>query len=379
MHNSPRSVSRLITVGITSALFASTFSAVASAEPADLSQAPLKASPGHADKVGVQTTCDAKPIFFGYYRTWRDKAIQLKDDDPWKDKLQVKLTDIPEHVNMVSLFHVEDNQKSDDQFWETFRKEYQPKLKERGTRVVRTVGAQLLLNKIKEKGLYGRSVEDDYKYREIARDIYKKYVTDHNLDGLDVDMELRKVEKRIDLQWQLRKIMGAFSELMGPKAPANEGKKPGHEGYKYLIYDTFDNAQTSQVGLVADLVDYVLAQTYDKGTKESIDQVWNGFRDKINSCQFMAGYAQPEENDTNRFLTAVGEVNKSGAMQVAEWKPDNGVKGGTFAYALDRDGRTYDGDDFTTLKPTDFAFTKRAIELTTGESSTDLGKATGSR
>nr|WP_233486541.1 hypothetical protein [Corynebacterium pseudotuberculosis] len=171
----------------------------------------LSASPGHADKVGVQTTCDAKPIFFGYYRTWRDKAIQLKDDDPWKDKLQVKLTDIPEHVDMVSLFHVEDNQKSDTHFWDTFDKEYHPTLKQRGTRVVRTVGAQLLLNKIKEKKLYGRAIEDDSKYREIARDIYKKYVTDHNLDGLDVDMELRKVEKRIDLQWQLRKIMGAFS------------------------------------------------------------------------------------------------------------------------------------------------------------------------
>ncbi|ADK29688.1 endo-beta-N-acetylglucosaminidase family protein [Corynebacterium pseudotuberculosis] len=379
MHNSPRSVSRLITVGITSALFASTFSAVASAESATLSKEPLKASPGRADTVGVQTTCNAKPIFFGYYRTWRDKAIQLKDDDPWKDKLQVKLTDIPEHVNMVSLFHVEDNQKSDQQFWETFHREYQPELKKRGTRVVRTVGAQLLLNKIKDKNLYGKHVEDDYKYREIARDVYNEYVVKHNLDGLDVDMELRQVEKQLNLKWQLRKIMGAFSELMGPKAPANEGKKPDHEGYKYLIYDTFDNAQTSQVGLVADLVDYVLAQTYKKDTKESVTQVWNGFRDKINSCQFMAGYAHPEENDTNRFLTAVGEVNKSGAMQVAEWKPEGGEKGGTFAYALDRDGRTYDGDDFTTLKPTDFAFTKRAIELTTGESSTDLGKPTGSR
>nr|WP_233486542.1 hypothetical protein [Corynebacterium pseudotuberculosis] len=167
---------------------------------------------------------------------------------------------------------------------------------------------------------------------------------------------------------------------MGPKAPVNAGKKPGDPGYQYLIYDTFDNAQTSQVGLVADLVDYVLAQTYDKGDKESIDRVWNGFRDKINSCQFMAGYAHPEENDTNRFLTAIGDVESSGAMQVAKWKPDNGVKGGTFAYALDRDGRTYDKDnDLTTLKPTDFAFTKRAIELTTGESSTDLGKPTGSR
>lgn len=193
-------------------------------------------------------------------------------------------------------------------------------------------------------------------------------------------MELRQVEKQLNLKWQLRKIMGAFSELMGPKASANEGKKPGQEGYKYLIYDTFDNAQTSQVGLVADLVDYVLAQTYKKDTKESIDRVWNGFRDKINSCQFMAGYAHPEENDTNRFLTAIGDVNTSGAMKVAEWKPDNGEKGGTFAYALDRDGRTYDeNDDLITLKPTDFAFTKRAIELTTGKTSTDLGKATGSR
>lgn len=129
MHNSPRSVSRLITVGITSALFASTFSAVASAESADLSRDPLSASPGRAEKIGVQTTCDAKPIFFGYYRTWRDQAIQLKDGDKWKDNLKIKLTDIPEHVDMVSLFHVEDNQESDTRFWDTFREKYQPELK----------------------------------------------------------------------------------------------------------------------------------------------------------------------------------------------------------------------------------------------------------
>ncbi|WCV10631.1 endo-beta-N-acetylglucosaminidase family protein [Corynebacterium silvaticum] len=374
MRNFPRSVSRIVTAGLASAVLAASLSAPASAAPDTLSNKPLTASPGQADTVGEQATCAAKPIFFGYYRTWRDQAIELNDDDKWKDKLHIKLTDIPEQVNMVSLFHVEDNQKSDHRFWETFDEDYHPTLKERGTKVVRTIGAQLLLNKIKEKGLYGQAKEDDSKYREIARDVYEEYVDKHNLDGLDVDMELHHLEKRLNLKWQLRKIMGAFSELMGPKAPANAGKKPGDDRYKYLIYDTFDDAHRSQVELVADLVDYVLAQTYDKGTKESIDQVWNGFRDKINSCQFMAGYAHPEENDTNRFLTAIGDVNTSGAMQVAEWKPKlEAEKGGTFAYALDRDGRTYDGDDFTTLKPTDFAFTKRAIELTTGTSLTDLG------
>lgn len=378
MRNVPQSVSRFATVGITSAIFAASLSTVASAAPAALSNAPLAASPGQADKVGAQATCAAKPIFFGYYRTWRDKAIELNDGDKWKDKLHTKLTDIPEQVDMVSLFHVPDNQKSDQRFWETFDKEYHPTLKERGTKVVRTIGAKLLLNKIKEKGLYGQSREDDSKYREIAHEVYEEYVAKHNLDGLDVDMELREVEKYTNLRWQLRKIMGAFSELMGPKAPGNAGKKPGDDGYKYLIYDTFDNAQLAQVALVADVVDYVLAQTYDKGTEESITRVWNGFRDKINSCQFLAGYAHPEENDINRFLTAIGDVDTSGAMNVAAWKPEGGEKGGTFAYALDRDGRTYDGDDLTTLKPTDFAFTKRAIELTKGISLTDLG-TNGSR
>lgn len=326
MRNVTRSASRFATVGITSAVFAASVSTVASAAPAALSNAPLAASPGQADTVGAQATCAAKPIFFGYYRTWRDKAIELNDGDKWKDNLHTKLTDIPEQVDMVSLFHVPDNQKSDQRFWETFDKEYHPTLKERGTKIVRTIGAKLLLNKIKEKGLYGQSREDDSKYREIAHEVYEEYVAKHNLDGLDVDMELREVEKYTNLRWQLRKIMGAFSELMGPKAPGNAGKKPGDDGYKYLIYDTFDNAQLAQVALVADVVDYVLAQTYNKGTAESITRVWNGFRDKINSCQFLAGYAHPEENDTNRFLTAIGDVNTSGAMKVAAWKPEGGQK-----------------------------------------------------
>ncbi|CAB0668032.1 endo-beta-N-acetylglucosaminidase [Corynebacterium diphtheriae] len=71
----------------------------------------------------------------------------------------------------------------------------------------------------------------------------------HNLDGLDVDMEVLHLERnwyssRADV-WRIRKIMAALSELLGPKADVNQGKKKDDSAYKFLIYDTFDDVERS--------------------------------------------------------------------------------------------------------------------------------------
>ncbi|WP_446681881.1 EndoS/ChiA family endoglycosidase [Corynebacterium diphtheriae] len=114
---------------------------------------------------------------------------------------------------------------------------------------------------------------------------------------------------------------------------------------------------------VAELVDYVLPQTYKSGGAE-IDQLWNASRNTLSSCQFVPGYAHPEEGDTvNRFETAIGDVDSSKAMEVAAWQPAGGEKGGAFVYAIDRDGRTYGEDDLNNVKETDFSFTKRGVAL----------------
>ncbi|CAB0738834.1 endo-beta-N-acetylglucosaminidase [Corynebacterium diphtheriae] len=107
----------------------------------------------------------------------------------------------------------------------------------------------------------------------------------------------------------------------------------------------------------------MLPQTYKSGGAE-IDQLWNASRNTLSSCQFVPGYAHPEEGDTvNRFETAIGDVDSSKAMEVAAWQPAGGEKGGAFVYAIDRDGRTYGEDDLNNVKETDFSFTKRGVAL----------------
>ncbi|WP_425306165.1 EndoS/ChiA family endoglycosidase [Corynebacterium diphtheriae] len=47
-----------------------------------------------------------------------------------------------------------------------------------------------------------------------------------------------------------------------------------------MIYDTFDDVERSQIRAVAELVDYVLPQTYKSGGAE-IDQLWNASRNTL--------------------------------------------------------------------------------------------------
>ncbi|CAB0524144.1 Endo-beta-N-acetylglucosaminidase F2 [Corynebacterium diphtheriae] len=277
------------------------------------------------------------------------------------------MTDIPKHVNMVSLFHAgNDHYQSDAEFWKTFDEVYHPELQRRGTRVVRTISATELLKETASLRAVGAKADAE-GYRQVAEKIKKEYVDAHNLDGLDVDMEVLHLERnwhssRADV-WRIRKIMAALSELLGPKADVNQGKKKDDSGYKFLIYDTFDDVERSQIRAVAELVDYVLPQTYKSGGAE-IDQLWNASRNTLSSCQFVPGYAHPEEGDTvNHFETAIGDVDSSKAMEVASWQPAGGEKGGAFVYAIDRDGRTCGEDDLNNVKETDFSFTKRGVAL----------------
>lgn len=331
-----------------------------------IAETSLRRGTGQHETPGSQK-CDSEPVFFAYYRTWRDKAIVQNESDKPNRANKIALTDIPQHVNMVSLFHAgNDHYQSDAEFWKTFDDVYYPELKRRGTRVVRTISATELLKETDSLRAVGVDT-DAADYRKVAGKIKKEYVDAHNLDSLDVDMEVLHLERNWrsswEKRWRIRKTMAALSELLGPKADVNQGKKKDDSGYKFLIYDTFDDVERSQIRAIAELVDYVLPQTYKSG-KAEIDQLWNQSKGILSSCQFMPGYAHPEEGDTvNRFETAIGDVDSSKAMEVAAWQPAGGEKGGAFVYAIDRDGRTYGEDDLHNVKETDFSFTKRGAAL----------------
>lgn len=103
-----------------------------------------------------------------------------------------------------------------------------PELQRRGTRVVRTISTTELLKETASLRAVGAKAGAK-GYRQVAEKIKKEYVDAHNLDGLDVDMEVLHLERnwhssRADV-WRIRKIMAALSELLGPKADVNQGKR----------------------------------------------------------------------------------------------------------------------------------------------------------
>lgn len=165
-------------------------------------------------------------------------------------------------------------------------------------------------------------------------------------------------ENPVKKRW-LRYMMSAFTKLSGPQN--NRGLTKTDQDYKYLLFDTFPNRGLYHFDLVADLIDFALVQTYRE--HETPDKGWARFQNKINSCQFVVGYAKPEENDTSnkgQFLAATGNPKTSGAVSRAEWQPTGDKKSGTFTYAIDRDGSDYNKPSFSTLSPTKFEFANYA-------------------
>lgn len=303
--------------------------------------------PTTAEIVGTQKTCP-KPIFMAYYRTWRDIKMPEYANSDLPDKNVIKMTDLPEGVDIVSLFHYANPQKIDEAgqkpFWDAVKYEYVPELHKRGTKVIRSVGVDEIF-----KEEYGLSVSaTDDVYDKAAQQMLNKFVIADGIDGFDIDMEKSLSPDEVVI---MHRAFKALSKYLGPKS--NTGK--------LLIYDTNMDMPESHVDAVAPYIDYVFAQTYGRSV-QSIANTWNTYAPYISSCQFLPGYTYPEEGDPyNRWEDAFGPVESSKAMEKAKWQPEGGEKGGIFAYAIDRDGRTYSEPDFSHILPTDFKYAKAVI------------------
>lgn len=235
------------------------------------------------------------------------------------------------------------------------------------------------------------------KYAEYANLIFDEYVNKHNLDGLDIDLEqhdepnnnakraanqgedprCHKQAPEIEEDKFLQAI-GIVKELR--KIAGNDGHGVG----KLLILDTTIKAEESRIFQeTSTLWDYILVQKYgqhlagiEQGQTESFGQLnWKHFgRFGVKPEHFMYGFSFYEENgdkgnnvwaDTASLKEENDEVNNtqlnpkttkwylakkkiatrkpgtpanSNAYRHATWQPDEGMKGGIFSYAVDRDG-----------------------------------------
>ncbi|WP_430597712.1 endo-beta-N-acetylglucosaminidase family protein [Enterococcus sp. AZ177] len=279
-----------------------------------------------------------EPVMMAYYRTWRDVTMPHDANSTLPDQNVTAMTDIPEGVAIVSVFHYVNPGTNQQKFWDTLRDTYVPTLHARGTRVIRTIDIREVWN-VPHAG----AIPTTEEYDRYAQQLIDTYLTPWNLDGLDIDMESSLTAKQ---EAMVAGTFKALSQHLGPNA--NTGK--------LLIYDTNkDNHSLFQK--VASYVDYLFIQAYGRPAS-SLDKTWNTYKSSVTPQQFLPGISFPEEQDHNRWNDTVEPYETSRAYSYAKWHPKEGQKGGMFVYAIDRDGKQF-GDD--TITKTDFSWTKRLI------------------
>lgn len=298
----------------------------------------ITASPSTA-VVNEVTEAQKAPIMMAYYRTWRDVTMPHDANSTLPYPNVTAMTDIPEEVDIVSVFHYVKPGTDEQRFWDTLRDTYVPVLHERQTKVIRTIDIRELYN-VPSMGTMPTSTE----YDDHAQSLIDKYLTPYNLDGLDIDMEENLTQEK---ETKAFGVFEALSKRLGPMS--NSGK--------LLIYDT-NKDNHSLFKKVAPFCDYLFLQAYGRDPGR-LDSTWATYKNTIFPDQFLPGISFQEELGAN-WADTQEPFETSRAYKYAVWQPEDGPKGGMFIYAIDRDGKEY-GDN--TITKTDFSWTKKLIDV----------------
>lgn len=287
-------------------------------------------------QVGNTAHCQAEPLTMAYYRTWRDVTVPESANSNLPDKNVTRMSDLPPEIDVAMVFDAGDT--ADTDYWATLRDEYMPALHAQGTRAVYTLWIDKLANA-------DIPLTND-AYREYAQQLVDTYVTPYGLDGIDIDVES---SPRGDGLTRAIGVFNALGEIIGPRSGTD----------KIFIYDTNQTGSTDLFEAVSSNISFVLLQAYGRGGA-TLQSTWNTFADDIAPCQFLPGFSFPEEQDRTHWGDAEGIYDpatapQSTAYEYATWQPENGTKGGFFAYAVDRDGKVW-GDD--SITPTAFTWMK---------------------
>ncbi|BFH17524.1 endo-beta-N-acetylglucosaminidase [Paenibacillus melissococcoides] len=298
----------------------------------------ITASPS-TSLVNELTEAQKAPVMMAYYRTWRDVTMPHDANSTLPYPNVTAMTDIPEEIDIVSVFHYVKPGTDEQLFWDTLRDTYVPILHERQTKVIRTIDIRELYN-VPSIGTMPTSKE----YDDHAQSLIDKYLTPYNLDGLDIDMEETLTQEK---ETKAFGVFEALSKRLGPMS--NSGK--------LLIYDT-NKDNHSLFKKVAPFCDYLFLQAYGRDPGR-LDSTWATYKKTIFPDQFLPGISFQEELGANWGDTQE-PFETSRAYKYAVWQPEEGPKGGMFIYAIDRDGKEY-GDN--TITETDFSWTKKLIDV----------------
>lgn len=303
---------------------------------------------------------DRLPLYGGYYRTWHDVSSMGLEGD--SNGGLVKMDDIPEAVDLVFVF--DDWQHEKSPYYDKLKNEYVPRMQEKGQLIIRTIGTEFLYGATgiaKDKLDY--YTNDEEGYNKLANDLVQTYVLDFNLDGLDVDVEAHNYSLSIISKEQRERIHGvlkALGTLIGPN---------GKNSDKLFIYDTTMGPENDAFMKNYHNFDLVLLQRYgvsgergqpnfDGTYNNDLNETFEKFSEFISPKKIMIGFSNYEENSTednrwydipmldnrvqkldneNKVVYEYGDLVNSRAGKYASWQPSNGVKGGIFVYAIERD------------------------------------------
>nr|WP_314532615.1 hypothetical protein [uncultured Pseudomonas sp.] len=261
-------------------------------------------------------------LMAGYFRTWRDRA-----SDPVVNKAVID--QVPDLLDILLLFP---GGGESDYFWQVLKNQYVPNLREKGIKVLISQGVESTFE-------FDNSQEG---YEAYARHIMEEYVEKYNLDGMDFGVE------RLFSAEVLVKVTGMFNALSKRLGPASGSGK-------LLTYNTNQDGDTPLFQQVGGKIDYVFQQAYGR-LLSGMEGLLNTYRHKLEPRQFVPGFTFYEENISGGGFHDTEGAPDSRADQYAKWQPADGVKGGLFAYALDRDDILTDD----ILAPT-YETTKRLI------------------
>ena len=290
--------------------------------------------------------------FMVYYRAWRDVTMKGVNTD-LPDENWISMYDIPYGVDVVNVFsYVPAGQEEQAQpYYDKLKSDYAPYLHSRGIKLVRGINyEQVTVEGFRDyMADLGKSVDDatDADYDAYALEIIGEYMTSVGLDGLDIDMETYPTDADVAIS---DNVIRALSKHIGPKSDNPDGTM--------FLYDT-NGSNTKPFANVADCFDYVAYQQYGSTSSRTAGAV-EDYSPYIGADKFVPGLAFPEEGDHNRWYDATEPYEDSHIYDIASYVRDNDL-GGMFLYALDRDGRTYEAEDWNHIVPSNLLWTKTAI------------------
>ncbi|MBA3926367.1 EndoS/ChiA family endoglycosidase [Listeria rustica] len=315
---------------------------------------PMFALPSRSVQAEEQLT---NKNFLVYYRAWRD--VEMKGvNTSLPDENWISMSDIPYGINIVNVFsYVPPGQEAlAKPFFDKLKTEYGPELHARGVKLIRGFDYSKLLT-VPHAGDFPTEKEfDDY-----AKALLAELMTPWGLDGLDIDMETHPSAADVKIS---DGVIRALSKYIGPKA--NNGT--------LFLYDT--NAETmAPFQNVSDSFDMLAYQQYGSGTDRT-EMSSNAYAPYIAKDKFLPGLTFPEEQDRNRWFDTKLPYEDSNMYKLAKHVRENNLSG-MFLYAFDRDGKTYNEPDISSVTPSNLLWTKTAILEVNGysvESAKELAK-----